>query len=221
MAGQIPQSFIEDLLSRIDIVDIIGSRVNLRRAGANHVACCPFHTEKTPSFTVSSAKQFYHCFGCGVSGDAIQFLTEYEGLSFVEAIEDLASRVGLSVPTDKKDKETIARYTAIYGILSEAAVFYQQQLRHHALAPKVHDYLKSRGLTGKTAKEFGLGFASPHWDELVHHLGKSPSAMESLLAAGLMWRCSEVPKMSVQCCGGKFPCDRSTHCLCWPSPLRG
>lgn len=186
MTGQIPQAFIEDLLSRTDIVDIIGSRITLRRAGANQVTCCPFHSEKTPSFTVSSAKQFYHCFGCGASGDAIQFLTEYEGLSFVEAVEDLASRAGLSVPTDKKDKETTARYTAVYQILSAAADFYQQQLRHHPLAPKAHEYLKSRGFTGKIAKEFGLGLASPSWDGLVSHLGKTSSAIESLLAAGLI-----------------------------------
>jgi DNA primase len=186
MSGQIPQSFIADLLAKTDIVDVIGTRISLRRAGANFVACCPFHQEKTPSFTVSAVKQFYHCFGCAESGDAIHFLTEYEGLSFVEAIEVLASRAGLTVPTDEKDKTVKAKYTAIYQAITEASAFYQGQLRRHPTAPKVHDYLKNRGVTGEIAKAFSLGFAPPGWDTLTHHFSDKPATLEALLGAGLI-----------------------------------
>lgn len=185
MKGQIPQSFIEELLSRIDIKDIIGERVPLRRAGANYLARCPFHSEKTPSFTVSSTKQFYHCFGCGASGDAIKFLTEFEGLHFVEALESLADRAGLSLPQETQNS-TLARYSSIYDLLNEAATFYQQQLRKHPNAPKVHDYLKGRGLTGELSKQFGLGFAPPSWDSLVKALGTNETRLSDLCLAGLI-----------------------------------
>lgn len=187
MTGHIPQSFIEDLLTRVDIVEVVGSRVTLRRAGANYVAKCPFHTEKSPSFTVNPTKQFYHCFGCGATGDALRFLTEYDGLHFVEAIETLAARVGLVVPTEKGDSpSTATQYSAIYSILTEAAQFYREQLRKHPAAKKAHEYLKARGLTGETAKQFGLGFASPLWDDLVKHLGTTPTRIKDLMAAGLV-----------------------------------
>jgi len=190
MTGQIPHTFIEELLARTDITDVIGSRVNLRRAGANFVGRCPFHNEKTPSFTVSPTKQFYHCFGCGVSGDAIRFLTEYEGLHFIEAIEVLASRAGLNVPVEKEDeakrKKPIAQTAPIYTILAKAALFYQKQLRQHPFARKAQDYLKSRGLTGQIAKQFSLGFAPPAWDTLVNHLGTNQSCLQELLTAGLV-----------------------------------
>ena len=127
MTGQIPQAFIEDLLARVDIVEVIGGRVPLKRAGANFVACCPFHSEKTPSFSVNAAKQFYHCFGCHVSGDAIQFLVEYEGLHFVEAVEELASRAGIAVPSEVKEKSPNVNYKAIYDILAQAAKYYQSE----------------------------------------------------------------------------------------------
>ncbi len=186
MTGQIPQSFIEDLLARTDIVEVIGARVSLRRAGANYIARCPFHTEKTPSFSVSPVKQFYHCFGCNASGDAIQFLTEFEGLHFVEAVEALASRAGLTLPIETKDSHQIARYAAVYDCLEKAALFYQTQLREHPAVQKVHTYLKNRGLSGKTAKRFGLGFAPPGWDALVKHLGVDKAGQDALLAAGLI-----------------------------------
>ncbi len=186
MTGQIPQAFIEDLLARTDIVEIIGGRVPLKRAGANYVACCPFHTEKTPSFSVNSSKQFYHCFGCNASGDVIQFLTEYEGLHFVEVIEELASRAGLTVPSEVKEKNHTANYKAIYDILAKAALFYQAELKKHAAATKAHHYLKARGFTGKIAKAFGLGFAPPGWDALVNHMGTDPAQLELLLSAGLV-----------------------------------
>jgi len=188
MTGQIPQSFIENLLARTDIVEVISGRVSLRRAGANYIARCPFHTEKTPSFSVSPAKQFYHCFGCGASGDAIRFLTEFEGLHFVEAVETLASRAGLTMPVDTTEGQVSdkTKYTDIYAILNEAATFYQTQLREHPGAPKAHNYLKSRGITGRTAKQFCLGFASPEWDAVVKHLGIDQSRLEILASAGLI-----------------------------------
>lgn len=186
MTGQIPQSFIEELLARTDIVEIIGGRISLRRAGANFIACCPFHQEKTPSFTVSTTKQFYHCFGCGVSGDAIQFLTEHDGLHFVEAVETLASRAGLAMPIETQESNQTARSTPVYEILAIAAAFYQTQLRTHAMAEKAHRYLKKRGLTGQIAKQFGLGFAPPGWDALVKQLGTDQTRIDALILAGLV-----------------------------------
>jgi DNA primase len=186
MTGQIPHSFIEELLARTDIAEIIGERISLRRAGANFIAPCPFHQEKTPSFTVSSIKQFYHCFGCGVSGDAIQFLTEHDGLHFVEAVEALASRAGLAMPIETQAENQTARSTPVYEILAETAAFYQMQLRKHVMADKAHQYLKKRGLTGQIAKQFGLGFAPPGWDALVKHLGTNQPRIETLILAGLV-----------------------------------
>jgi DNA primase len=187
MSGHIPQSFIEDLLTRVDIAEVIGGRISLRRAGANFIARCPFHTEKSPSFTVSPTKQFYHCFGCGATGDAIKFLTEYEGLHFVEAVETLASRVGLTVPAEKSEEQTTStRYAALYTILSEASQFYREQLRKHPAAKRAHDYLKSRGITGEIAKQFGLGFAPSAWDTLVKQLGSKPERVKDLISAGLV-----------------------------------
>jgi DNA primase len=187
MAGHIPQSFIEDLLARVDITEIIGGRISLRRAGANYIAKCPFHTENTPSFTVNPTKQFYHCFGCGVTGDALRFLTEHDGLHFVEAVETLASRVGLTVPTEKNEQQNAAtRYAAIYAILAEASQFYREQLRKHPAAKKVHQYLKSRGLKGEIAKQFGLGYAPQAWDSLVNHLGTNEARLKDLMSAGLV-----------------------------------
>ena len=160
----IPESFIQELLNRTDIVDIIDKRVQLKKAGANYVACCPFHQEKTPSFSVSPSKQFYHCFGCGVHGSAITFLMEYEGLTFVEAIEDIASSLGLSVPNEKITN--IIEKKDNFGLeeaLKIANHYYQKSLRN---SPKAIDYLKSRGLTGKVAKEFSIGFAPEGWQNL-------------------------------------------------------
>lgn len=186
MTGQIPQSFIEELLARTDIAEIIGGRISLRRAGANFIARCPFHQEKTPSFTVSTSKQFYHCFGCGVSGDAIQFLTEHDGLHFVEAVETLASRAGLTMPIDTQEGNQSARSTPIYEILALAATFYQTQLRDHPAAKKAQEYLKKRGLTGQIAKQFGLGFAPSGWDALLKTLGTNQASIDALMAAGLI-----------------------------------
>ncbi|MBL8491586.1 MAG: DNA primase [Rhodocyclaceae bacterium] len=163
----IPESFIQELLARVDIVDVVERYVTLKKAGANYSACCPFHSEKTPSFTVSPSKQFYHCFGCGAHGTAIGFLMQYAGLGFVEAVEDLASHAGLQVPresgTDAARAATQARKAPLTELMARAARFYRDQLK---ASPKAIDYLKSRGLTGEVAARFGLGYAPEEWQGL-------------------------------------------------------
>ncbi|HQR04104.1 MAG: DNA primase [Proteobacteria bacterium] len=161
----IPESFIQELLGRVDIVDVVERHVPLRKAGANYSACCPFHSEKTPSFTVSPAKQFYHCFGCGAHGSAIGFVMQYSGLGFVEAVEDLASHIGLAVPREHgvQRAAATARKAPLTELLARAARFYQEQLK---ASPKAIDYLKRRGLTGAIAARFGLGYAPDAWQGL-------------------------------------------------------
>lgn len=160
----IPQSFIQEILNRTDVVDIVDKRVQLKKAGANFVACCPFHQEKTPSFSVSQSKQFYHCFGCGAHGSAITFLIEYEGLTFVEAVTQIANSLGLTVPNEKIDAiNTKQENFGLEEALKIANHYYQGALRKSPLAIK---YLKSRGLTGKIAKEFSIGFAPNGWQNL-------------------------------------------------------
>jgi DNA primase len=165
----IPQSFIQDLLNRVDIVDVVGKYVQLKKGGANFMGLCPFHNEKSPSFTVSPTKQFYHCFGCGAHGTAISFLIEYSGLGFVEAVKDLAQGVGMVVP-DNDDRippqqraEQQAKSMALSDAMSAACDFYRQQLR---AAPNAVEYLKGRGLTGEIAAKFGLGYSPDEWDSL-------------------------------------------------------
>ena len=180
----IPESFIQELLNRIDVVDIIDKRVTLKKAGANYLACCPFHQEKTPSFTVSPSKQFYHCFGCGEHGSAISFLIEYEGLTFVDAINDLANSIGLKVPNDAPHKiENNAENSNLEEIIKIASIYYQKQLR---VSPKAINYLKSRGLTGEVAKEFSIGYAPEGWQNLKIAFKKYED--ESLVKAGLVVR---------------------------------
>ena len=167
--GRIPRSFIEQLLHRVDIVQVIGQRVPLKKAGRNYVACCPFHDEKTPSFNVNPVRQFYHCFGCGASGDAIRFLQDYEGLSFQEAVEALAQQHGLEVPrerlTPEKQKQ-LEKQATLYDVLMQAARFYRHQLRDHPEAARARAYLRQRGLTPEIAKRYYIGFAPPEWDAL-------------------------------------------------------
>jgi DNA primase len=183
----IPKSFVQDLLSRVDIVDVVESYVPLKRAGANLTACCPFHSEKTPSFTVSPSKQFYHCFGCGAHGSAIGFLMEYGGLTFVEAVKDLAARVGMQVPERAPEPGPPAAAPGAAGVeqlaevLHEAAQFYKAELRR---SERAIDYLKARGLTGAIAARFGLGFAPAGWQSLAgafHNYGS-----RALVDAGLV-----------------------------------
>jgi len=187
MAGRIPQHFIDDLLTRIDIVEVIDARVPLKKAGREYKACCPFHNEKTPSFTVSQVKQFYHCFGCGVHGSAISFLMDYEHMEFVEAVEELAHSAGIEVPREAGvDAVRPSTVQSHYDLLEQAAAYYQQQLREHPLAERAVEYLKKRGLTGEIASRFGIGFAPPGWDNLLTALGKDAQARSALLETGLV-----------------------------------
>lgn len=161
----IPESFIQELLNRVDIVDVVDKSVPLKKAGANYSACCPFHNEKSPSFTVSPTKQFYHCFGCGAHGTAIGFLMEYQGLSFVEAVHELAKMAGMIVPQETRDSPRPAQ-KEIPGLLEtmqQAAVFYKAELKKSVRAI---EYLKGRGLSGQVAARFQIGYAPPGWQNL-------------------------------------------------------
>ena len=185
MAGRIPQQFIQELLSRVDIADIVGERVQLKKTGQNLMACCPFHNEKTPSFSVSPSKQFYHCFGCGVHGSAISFLMEYDRLDFVEAVKQLAARVGVEIPRDGASTAPSQDYQPLYVTLETAAKYYAAQLREPTAAVAVA-YLKARGLTGAMAQEYGIGYAPAGWDHLLQHFGADASVRQRLLQAGLV-----------------------------------
>ncbi len=185
MSGRIPQSFIDDLLARTDIVDVINTFVPLRKAGKNYQALCPFHDEKSPSFSVSPDKQFYHCFGCGVSGTAISFLMEYSRMDFVEAIEELANRAGLEIPRDSSKPATEDNLTELYELMELIVRFYRQQLREHPEANRAVEYLKNRGLSGELAGKFEVGYAPPGWDNLVKQFGQSNAAMIRLGKIGM------------------------------------
>jgi len=186
MPGKIPEKFIDELLSRVDIIDVIDARVPLKKAGKDYKACCPFHEEKTPSFTVSQTKQFYHCFGCGKHGSAIGFLMEYEHMSFPEAVEELAKRAGLEVPHDARVVRQQPDTTApLLEILSQADRFYRRMLREHPQAHEAVGYLKRRGVSGEIAADFGLGYAPESWDGLLKAVGTSDDARQALLGAGL------------------------------------
>ena len=184
MAGLIPQDFIDDLIARADVVEVIGKRIQLKKAGREFKACCPFHDEKTPSFTVSTGKGFYHCFGCGAHGTAIGFLMEYEHMSFVEAIESLANVMGVDVPRDETDRPA-RRYDELFSLMVSVETHWQNCLRDNSAAV---DYLKKRGIDGATAKRFGIGFAPDSWSDTLDKFGKTPEATERLLATGLIIR---------------------------------
>jgi DNA primase len=186
MAGTIPQDFIDQLLARVDIVDVIGGRVPLKKAGREFTACCPFHTEKTPSFTVSPVKQFYHCFGCGQHGTAIGFLMAYDRLTFPEAVEELARHVGLEVPREAGPERRGPDPQPLYDTLAQAVRFYEEQLHRHPAGRQAVEYLKRRGLSRETATAFGLGYAPPGWDTLLKALGTDEAAVKRLDAAGLL-----------------------------------
>jgi len=186
MAGKIPPEFIDALLARTDIVSLINSRVPLRKAGKDYQACCPFHDEKTPSFTVSPDKQFYHCFGCGAHGSAIGFLMEYERRDFREVVEDLAQQTGMEIPAAGEVVRTSPDPGPLYDLLDRTATLYRRQLHRHPQAHRAVDYLKGRGLTGEVAAAFGLGFAPPGWDFLLGTLGADAQDRERLLRCGLV-----------------------------------
>ena len=184
MAGLIPQDFIDDLIARADIVEVVGKRIQLKKAGREFKACCPFHGEKTPSFTVSPGKGFYHCFGCGAHGTAIGFLMEYEHMSFVEAIESLAGIMGVDVPRDESDRPA-RRYDELFSLTVSVEKHWQNCLRDNIAAV---DYLKKRGIDGATAKRYGIGYAPDSWSDVLDKFGKTPEAAERLLATGLVIR---------------------------------
>ena len=192
MAGRIPQKFLDDLLDRVDIVEVVDRRVKLKKAGKNYSARCPFHEEKTPSFSVNGEKQFYYCFGCGAGGNALGFVMDYENVDFPQAVETLASSVGLTVPREQVRSGPGGAPVPeqsnkpLYELMEQAANFYKKQLREHPAAPRAVDYLKGRGLTGLIAKQFDLGFAPPGWDNLLKTLGTSDETRQLLLKTGML-----------------------------------
>ncbi|MDE0972292.1 MAG: DNA primase [Arenicellales bacterium] len=185
MRGRIPREFIDELLARLDVVEVINRRVPLKKAGKDFKACCPFHNEKTPSFTVSRPKQFYHCFGCGVSGTAITFLMEFEHLSFPEAVEELAGEAGLEVPDTGPARSGDNPTLPLLEILGEASRYYKDQLRSHTDASTTIAYLKQRGLTGEIAAQFDLGYAPTGWDNLSSTAGNEEK-LDLMVKAGLI-----------------------------------
>ena len=200
MAGQIPKTFIDDLLARVDVVEVIDQRVTLKKSGTNYSACCPFHNEKTPSFTVSQTKQFYHCFGCSASGDAIKFLMEYDNMHFVDAIETLAESVGMEVPRDEQADKARDDTKPLYTLMESIAGFYQTQLKQSQ--PAI-DYLKARGLSGEIAKHFAIGFVPDGWDTLQQYF---PNEDPALIKTGML----------IKPDGGKRPYQRFRNRIMFP-----
>ena len=180
----IPESFIQDLLARVDIVDLIDSYVPLKKAGANYAACCPFHNEKSPSFTVSPTKQFYHCFGCGAHGTAIGFVMEYQGIGFIDAVKELAGRTGMQVPEAEGralHEEKPGQTRTLIDVMARAAAYYKEQLKR---SPRAIEYCKKRGLSGEVAARFGIGYAPEGWQNLQAVFPDYNA--EALHAAGLV-----------------------------------
>ena len=194
MAGIIPRQFIDDLLARADIVELIDSRVPLKKAGKNYQACCPFHTEKSPSFTVSQDKQFYHCFGCGEHGNAISFLMEFDRLEFPDAVEELASHYNMDVPREqsnrspaqqKQDQKAYIQKQDDYELMAQISRFYQQQLKVATDKDVAINYLKGRGLSGEIVKRFGIGYISDAWDGMMKVFGRSNQINQQLVDLGM------------------------------------
>lgn len=185
----IPRDFIADLLDRVDITTVISGRVQLERKGKNYSACCPFHDEKTPSFSVSEEKQFYYCFGCGATGNAINFLMEYERVTFPESVEILANMIGIEVPKQVRSDAEVAREQEkknLYALMQDASEFYQHELRLHPDREVAVNYLKARGLDGATAKIYGVGFAPPGWDNLLKALPANGHSKQMMIDGGLL-----------------------------------
>lgn len=189
MKGTIPRSFIDDLIARTDIVDLINQRVKLKKAGRDYQACCPFHHEKTPSFSVSQSKQFYHCFGCGAHGNVISFLMEYDKLEFPEAIEELAAMQGLEVPRENVRQSGNFRPISyktkrdLYGLLEEITRFYQHNLQHDIPS---QSYLQGRGLSSEIVAKFELGFAPNSYDAVLKRFGVNPEETQKLRDTGML-----------------------------------
>jgi DNA primase len=187
MAGRIPQTFIDDLLDRIDIVDVVNGRVPLKKAGKNYKACCPFHEEKSPSFTVAQDKQFYYCFGCGAGGNALSFVMEFDRLDFLPAVEILAKNAGLEIPREAaQDAQVSKQKDSLYSVLGESDKYFRQQLRQHQAAVGAVEYLKGRGLSGQVAGQYGVGYAPPGWDNLLKAVGTDPERIGLLDESGML-----------------------------------
>ncbi len=184
----IAPEFIDELLARTDIVEVVQSRVVLKKTGQNYTGLCPFHKEKSPSFSVSQDKQFYYCFGCQASGSALKFLMEFERLEFLAAIEMLAGNAGMQVPqtSSQGSPERNERRKSIYNILEQAADFYQAQLKQHSHKAQAIDYLKARGVSGEIARDFGLGYAPPGWDNLYKDQAKTNLEHDLLIESGMV-----------------------------------
>ena len=182
MPGRIPQPFIDEIIARSDIVEVIGSRVTLKKAGREFKACCPFHNEKTPSFWVSPDKQFYHCFGCGAHGTVVGFLMQYEKLEFPEAIAALAERIGLEIPREAQDSHRPGG-TDLYDVMASASRFFEQNLKDNERA---RGYLSGRGIDAATAQAFALGYATDSWNALLNRFGTQEDERRRLLQAGLI-----------------------------------
>ena len=184
--ARLPQAFIDQVLNRTDIVDLVDRRVKLKKAGKNYSACCPFHQEKTPSFSVNPEKQFYYCFGCGAGGNALGFVMDYERMDFREAIESLAQAAGMELPAEEADAAPqIDHQKPLYESMEKATRLYESLLRKHPTRGRVVDYLKQRGLSGEIARDFRLGFAPEGWDNLMNTLS-SEEDIEHALTAGLL-----------------------------------
>ncbi|MBU2880758.1 DNA primase [Psychrosphaera sp. B3R10] len=189
MTGRIPKGFIDDVVARTDIIDLIDAKVPLKKAGKNYQACCPFHNEKSPSFSVSPEKQFYHCFGCGAHGNAISFLMEYEQLEFVEAIEELARLHSIDVPREDNGTGKQKKYPTVsreqkqsdYELMELAAKFFQHNLKHDQNSKAVIDYLKNRNLSGEICQRYGIGYAPDSWDSILKSIGKTKAQQQQLL----------------------------------------
>ena len=184
--ARLPQAFIDQVLDRTDIVDVVDRRVKLKKAGKNYSACCPFHQEKTPSFSVNPEKQFYYCFGCGAGGNALGFIMDYERMEFREAIESLAQAAGIELPPEEADAAPqVDHQKPLYEAMEKATRVYESQLRKHPSRGRVVDYLKQRGLSGEIARDFRLGFAPEGWDNLMTTLS-SEEEIGQALTAGLL-----------------------------------
>ncbi|MGY8794292.1 MAG: DNA primase, partial [Woeseiales bacterium] len=184
MSGLIPQHFIDDLISRADVAEVVGRRVQLKKAGKEFKGCCPFHDEKTPSFSVVPDKGFYHCFGCGAHGTAISFLMEHDHMDFVDAVESLANTMGIEVPREEGQRPARS-YDALFELISRVARYFEGQLKNH---PVAIEYVKNRGIDGATAKRFSVGYAPDGWSNVLDKFGTSKEAIDRLLAVGLIIR---------------------------------
>ena len=187
--GLIPQAFIDDLLSRVDVVEVISRRLTLKKTGRNYSARCPFHDEKTPSFSVNPDKQFFYCFGCGAGGNALSFVMDYDRLDFPAAVENLAQLAGVEVPREElspQQAQRQARRKDVYALMESIAEHYRQQLRDHPEAQRAVDYLRRRGLSAATAREFDIGFAPPGWDNVLGKFARDEDSRQQLLDTGML-----------------------------------